>query len=105
VEHVRAVAGVDHVGLGGDFDGIISTPDRLADVAAYPTLLEELAGRGWSDDELAKLTWRNAVRVVRDTEAAAREARRLRGPSQASMEQLDGSAPAAQPPWPHGQSG
>ncbi|HEY3010623.1 MAG TPA: dipeptidase [Micromonosporaceae bacterium] len=90
VEHVRAVAGVDHVGLGGDFDGIVSTPDRLADVAAYPNLLEELAGRGWADTELAKLTWHNAVRVVRDTEAAAREARRRRGPSQATIEQLDG---------------
>ena len=91
VEHVRAVAGVDHVGLGGDFDGIITTPDRLTDVAGYPALLAELADRGWSDTELAKLTWHNAVRVVRDTEAAGREARRRRGPSLATIEQLDGS--------------
>jgi membrane dipeptidase len=85
VEHVRAVAGVDHVGLGGDFDGTISPPDRLTDVAGYPALLAELADRGWSDTELAKLTWHNAVRVVRDTEAAAREAQRGRGPSLATM--------------------
>jgi membrane dipeptidase len=74
VEHVREVAGVDAVGLGGDFDGIVITPDGLADVAGYPALLAELAGRGWSDPELAKLTWSNAVRVLRDTEAAARAA-------------------------------
>jgi membrane dipeptidase len=72
VEYVREVAGVDHVGLGGDFDGVAATPDGLSGVDGYPTLLEELARRGWADAELAKLTWHNAVRVVRDTEAAAR---------------------------------
>jgi len=72
VEHVREVAGVDHVGLGGDFDGVAATPDGLSGVDSYPALLEELARRGWSDAELAKLTWHNALRVLRDTEAAAR---------------------------------
>jgi membrane dipeptidase len=72
VEHVRQVAGVDHVGLGGDFDGVAATPDGLSGVDGYPALLETLAGRGWSDTELGKLTWHNAVRVLRDTEAAAR---------------------------------
>lgn len=71
VEHVREVAGVDHVGLGGDFDGITTTPDGLDGVDGYPALLAELARRGWSDAELAKLTWYNALRVLRDTEAAA----------------------------------
>jgi len=71
IDHVRAVAGVDHVGLGGDFDGVAATPDGLSGVDGYPALLEELAQRGWSDAELAKLTWHNAVRVLRDTEAAA----------------------------------
>jgi membrane dipeptidase len=74
VEHVRAVAGIDHVGLGGDFDGVVATPDGLPGVDGYPALLEELAGRGWSDAELEKLTWHNAVRVVNDTESAARGA-------------------------------
>src|SRR5205823_10278513 len=64
VEHVREVAGVDCVGLGGDFDGMASPPDGLTDVAGYPNLLAELAQRGWSDAELAKLTWHNAVRVL-----------------------------------------
>ncbi len=67
VEHVREVAGVDCVGLGGDFDGMAEPPDGLTDVAGYPNLLEELAGRGWSDADLAKLTWHNAVRVLRAT--------------------------------------
>lgn len=72
VEHVRAVAGVDHIGLGGDFDGVVATPDGLGGVDTYPALLAELAGRGWSDAELGQLTWHNAMRVLRDTEAAAR---------------------------------
>jgi membrane dipeptidase len=69
VEHIREVAGVDHVGLGGDFDGIVCTPDGLEGVQAYPALLAELADRGWSDADLAKLTWHNALRVLRDTES------------------------------------
>jgi membrane dipeptidase len=71
IDHVRAVAGVDCVGLGGDFDGVGSLPDGLEDVTRYPALLAELAGRGWTDAELAKLTWRNAMRVLRATEAVA----------------------------------
>jgi membrane dipeptidase len=89
VEHVRAVAGVDHVGLGGDFDGIANTPAGLADVSGYPVLLGELAARGWSDADLGKLAWHNAVRVLRDTEAAATRVRRDRAPSVATIEQLD----------------
>src|SRR5262249_41689770 len=69
VEHVRAVAGVDHVGLGGDYDGVVALPDGLEGVDGYPLLVEELATRGWSDPDLAKLTWHNAVRVLRDTES------------------------------------
>jgi membrane dipeptidase len=81
VEHVRAVAGVDHIGLGGDYDGVVALPDGLEGVDGYPRLVEELASRGWSDPDLAKLTWHNAVRVLRDTEAAARAAQQERGPS------------------------
>lgn len=91
VEHVREVAGVGCVGLGGDFDGMPVTPAGLSDVAGYPALLAELAGRGWSDAELAQLTWHNALRVLRDTEAAARAARRERGPSLATYADLDGA--------------
>jgi membrane dipeptidase len=69
------------VGLGGDYDGTGVMPAGLDGVDGYPRLLEELAGRGWSDADLAKLTWHNAVRVVRDTEVAARAAQAERGPS------------------------
>jgi membrane dipeptidase len=86
VEHVRAAAGIDAVGLGSDFDGFTGTPDGLADVSAYPNLLSELADRGWSDDDLGKLTWRNTIRVLRDTEAAARAAQAERGPSLAVLD-------------------
>jgi membrane dipeptidase len=90
VDHVRAVAGVDHVGIGGDFDGVMVQPTGLSGVDSYPNLLAELASRGWSDAELAKLTWHNALRVLRDTESAARAAQAQRGPSSATLSQLDG---------------
>ncbi|MCX4640591.1 dipeptidase [Streptomyces sp. P9-2B-2] len=69
LDHMREVAGVDHLGIGGDFDGTAFTPDGLADVAGYPNLIAELLDRKWSEEDLAKLTWRNAVRVVRAAEA------------------------------------
>jgi membrane dipeptidase len=92
VEHVRAVAGIDHVGLGGDFDGVAATPDGLPGVDSYPALLEVLAARGWSDTELSKLTWQNPLRVLRETEAAAREAQRQRGPSLARIDAVPSQA-------------
>jgi membrane dipeptidase len=66
VEHVREVAGVGHVGIGGDFDGSDSMPVGLTDVAGYPALIGALLDRGWSDDELAALSNRNVLRVLRD---------------------------------------
>lgn len=70
IEHARDVAGLDHIGLGGDFDGTPTFPTGLEDVAAYPRLLEELAGRGWSADELRKLSSGNILRVLADTDDA-----------------------------------
>jgi membrane dipeptidase len=90
LDHMRAVAGVDHLGLGGDFDGTAFTPDGLTDVSGYPNLIAELLGRGWSDADIAKLTWQNAVRVLRDAESAAVSLRARRGPSTATIAQLDG---------------
>ncbi|GII26058.1 dipeptidase [Planosporangium mesophilum] len=90
VEHVREVAGVDHVGLGGDYDGCLNLPDGLEDVSGYPALLAELAGRGWSDADLGKLAWHNALRVLRDTGSVAARVRQERGPSNATIDQLDG---------------
>jgi membrane dipeptidase len=94
VTHVREVAGVRHVGLGSDFDGVARTPHGLADVAGYPALLAELADRGWSDADLAAVAWHNALRVLRDTESAARSAQRERGPSLATIGELDHPVPA-----------
>jgi membrane dipeptidase len=89
VEHVRDVAGIDCVGLGGDYDGVVALPDGLGGVDGYPRLLAALAERGWSDPELGKLTWHNAMRVLRDTESASRAARAARGPSTATIADLD----------------
>ncbi|MCA0436668.1 MAG: dipeptidase [Actinobacteria bacterium] len=71
VEHVREVAGIDHVGLGGDYDGIDALPVGLEDVSCYPTLFAALAERGWSAAELRKLAGENALRMLRDVEDAA----------------------------------
>jgi len=93
VEHVREVAGVDHVGLGGDYDGVETLPAGLEDVSTYPALLAALAERGWSSDDLARLTCRNTLRVMREVEERAEEIRSTREPSLARIEDLD--APAA----------
>jgi membrane dipeptidase len=90
VEHIREVAGVDHVGLGGDYDGSDVMPVGLEDVTGYPRLLTALAERGWSEDELASLAHRNILRVLREAEAVAREQQQSRGPSTATIEELDG---------------
>jgi membrane dipeptidase len=72
VDHVRDVAGVEHVGIGGDFDGVDALPDGLGDVSAYPALFAELRRRGWRDDELRGLAGRNVLRVMRDAEQVAK---------------------------------
>ncbi len=66
LEHVREVAGIEHVGLGGDYDGVEWLPEGLNDVTGYPRLLEALAERGWSASDLAALTCRNTLRVLAD---------------------------------------
>jgi membrane dipeptidase len=73
VEHARDVAGARHVGLGGDFDGTDDLPEGLEDVAGYPRLLAELARRGWPAADLADLTGRNVLRVLREAEEKATE--------------------------------
>ncbi len=71
IEHVAKVAGHDHVGIGGDFDGIDATPAGLDGVEDYPSLFAELIRRGWSDSDLAKLAGGNALRVLRRAETVA----------------------------------
>ncbi len=83
IEHIRAVAGTDHVGLGSDFDGIPDTPVGLEGVDRYPALLEELMRRGWSDADIAKLAGGNVLRVMAAAEAIGRELRASRPASEA----------------------
>jgi membrane dipeptidase len=71
LEHVREVAGIEHVGLGGDYDGVEWLPEGLEDVSSYPRLIAALSERHWSDDDLARLTCRNVLRTMREVEAAA----------------------------------
>ncbi|MFH9859689.1 dipeptidase [Streptomyces sp. NPDC017202] len=90
LDHMREVAGVDHLGIGGDYDGTAFTPEGLGDVSGYPRLLAELLERGWSTSDLAKLTWQNAVRVLGAAEDVARDLKATRPPSNATIESLDG---------------
>ena len=75
IEHIRDVAGIDHVGLGSDFDGITDVPVGLEDVSKFPDLLAELLRRGWSEADVRKVAGLNALRVMRDAERVARELR------------------------------
>ncbi|MFD3589674.1 dipeptidase [Streptomyces sp. NPDC058683] len=90
LDHMRETAGIDHIGIGGDYDGTAFTPDGLNDVSGYPNLIAELLDRGWSRPDLAKLTWQNAVRVLGAAEDVARDLQGTRGPSNATISQLDG---------------
>lgn len=92
LDHMRETAGVDHIGIGGDFDGTAFTPQGLDDVSGYPNLIAELLSRKWSTADLAKLTWQNSVRALRAAEDVARAAQAVRGPSRATLEDLDGSS-------------
>ncbi|MFI0929755.1 dipeptidase [Streptomyces sp. NPDC021012] len=89
LDHMREVAGIDHIGIGGDYDGTAFTPAGLDDVAGYPNLIAELLHRGWSRPDLAKLTWSNAVRALRDAEAVSRDLKSRTAPSNATIEALD----------------
>ena len=71
VDHVAKIAGYDHVGIGGDLDGIEVAPEGLGTVSGYPLLLAELIRRGWSDENLSKLAGGNLLRVLRQAEAVA----------------------------------
>jgi membrane dipeptidase len=102
VEHVREVAGVDNVGLGGDYDGTSTLPEGLEDVSGYPRLLAALADRGWSDAELGKLASGNVLRVWRDAESGAHELQGQRGPSLATIAELDGAREPVTEPAPAG---
>jgi len=71
IDHVREIAGVDSIGIGGDYDGMPNGPVGMEDVTGYPALFVELARRGYSQEDLEKISSRNMMRVMRAAEAYA----------------------------------
>jgi membrane dipeptidase len=90
VDHIRDVAGIDHVGIGSDFDGIPEAPTGLDGVDKYPALFAELARRGWSDADLSKLAGANLLRAMEGAEKIAAQLRATELPAQVTIEALDG---------------
>jgi membrane dipeptidase len=90
IEHVRDVAGVEHVGIGSDFDGIDTVPEGLEDSSKFPQLFAELIRRGWGDADLKKLAGGNLLRALHAAEATAARLQKTRQPSTKTIEQLDG---------------
>jgi membrane dipeptidase len=87
---VREVAGIEHVGVGGDYDGTDQLPDGLQDVSCYPALIAEMLARGWSEADCGLLASGNILRVMRAAQAAAKVISAGRGPSRARIEDADG---------------
>lgn len=90
IEYLRDVAGVDHVGIGSDFDGTSPLPIGLEDVSKFPNLIAELLRRGWSERDVKKVAGLNVLRVMRKVEAVSARLQRERPPSTALIEVLDG---------------
>jgi membrane dipeptidase len=90
IEHVRKVAGADHVGIGSDHDGMGLGPEGLEDVSTFPALFAELVRRGWSDADLKKLAGENVIRALRQAAQVAARLQRERPASTATIQQLDG---------------
>jgi membrane dipeptidase len=95
IDHIRKVAGVDHVGIGGDLDGITTVVQGLEDVATYPALTAELLRRGYSDGDVRKIIGQNILRVMRRAEDVAVRLQKEREPSTATIEKLDGTSTSA----------
>ena len=81
IDHIRKIAGIDHIGLGGDFDGITQVPQGLEDVSTYPALTAELLKRGYKDDEVKKILGLNVLRVMRAAEKVSQKLQAERPPS------------------------
>ncbi len=92
MDHIRKVAGADHVGIGGDFDGITMVPAGLEDVSKYPALTAELLRRGWPEDDVRKALGLNVLRAMRGAEEIAAQLQKQREPSTATIEAMDGKS-------------
>ena len=93
IDHIRRVAGVNHVAIGSDFDGISEVVVGLEDVSTFPALFAELARRGWSDADLRKLAGENVLRVFKRAEAVSARLKRERPASIRTIRDLDGGRP------------
>lgn len=89
IDHIRDVAGIDHIGIGADYDGIASVPEGLEDVSTYPDLFAELLRRGYSEDDLRKIAGLNVLRVMRDMEEVSHRLRSERGPSETLIDDFE----------------
>jgi membrane dipeptidase len=89
IDHIKDIAGIDHVGIGSDFDGISTTPVGLEDVAGFPNLIAELLQRGYDVKEVQKVAGLNLLRVFREAEDVAARLQRKTQPSEALIEELD----------------
>ena len=90
LEQVKRVAGIDHVGIGSDFDGVDDLPTGLDDVSSFPVLFAELSRRGWTDADLKKLAGGNVLRVMRQSEAVSERLQKARPASTKTIQELDG---------------
>ncbi|MCW5969079.1 MAG: dipeptidase [Blastocatellales bacterium] len=89
IDHIRKIAGIDHIGLGSDFDGLVTGPVGLEDVSKYPHLIAELLRRGYSDEDARKVAGLNLLRVMRENERRGREIRKTRPPADVLIEEID----------------
>ena len=101
IDHIRWTAGIDHIGIGGDYDGMPPGPTGLEDVSRYPALLAELLKRDYSDDDIAKIAGRNILRVMEATESIALKLQQQRTPSEMLFE--ENVMPAAESTLPQYQ--
>ncbi|OGO51850.1 MAG: membrane dipeptidase [Chloroflexi bacterium RBG_16_69_14] len=90
IDHLCSVAGVEHVGIGSDFDGGETLPVGLEDVSCFPALIAELLRRGYTESDVRLIAGGNVLRVMREAEAAAVRLQAARPPSEATIEELDG---------------
>jgi membrane dipeptidase len=95
IDHIRKVAGIEHIGIGSDFDGITSVPIGLEDVSTYPALTAELLKRGYTDADVRKILGMNVLRVMKRAEDVAARLQKEREPSTATIERLDGMTTSA----------
>lgn len=95
IDHIRKIAGIDHVGIGADLDGISTTPVGLEDVSTYPALIAELLKRGLSPEEVKKVAGLNVLRVMKKTEAIAATLQKASAPDDTRIEEVDPPSPTS----------